>query len=434
MFFAPQADVPLSGKAWGLRVKYDCSIVRDVSELTILSQKPESTLVHVLNYTLEDGFGPSTKRPYVTLQTPDGDEIYIFNTGVSPDTENVWAYTEMGTKTNPDEATSYDGSHSDFDDVTESMVLEYAIWQVQYMGYEFPEDPNNPLPFNTTISPAIKGMGSPFIKSGVRLVEDDGFFEIRAGDSYEEEDEIRRFKQVDKAVTDLRDIFDNSQLIGLDTALSVAAPMGVRCVVSSGLGAATLDGVTSTFSDFERVDPDVVEDYTGESIFGERVIYNLGLEKFFEFYQISHLPASVPQGTQYRRQGYVHPQALQEVLMLGYGTSALDFMYNINPSPDSAWLNPDVWASEEGKILTQASLIPGTAVGYLVLALFCIWSVLSAALGIVYGFRKRPSDKLDGESVFRRGVDMSEDVKHDNEFQSGKTFYANKKFQALPGS
>ena len=100
MFLAPQADVPLSGKVWGLRVKYDCSIVRDASEFTILSQKPESTISHLLNYTSEDSSFTS-KSPYVTLQTPSGDLIKIFNTGPTPLTDNVWAYNEMGTNTPP---------------------------------------------------------------------------------------------------------------------------------------------------------------------------------------------------------------------------------------------------------------------------------------------------------------------------------------------
>jgi hypothetical protein len=89
MFLAPQADVPVSGKAWGLRLKYDCSIVSKVSELTILSEKPVSIFSPVASLS-------TGTWPIVTLRTPSGSSIKIFNSSSDPNSMNMWSYSEMG--------------------------------------------------------------------------------------------------------------------------------------------------------------------------------------------------------------------------------------------------------------------------------------------------------------------------------------------------
>lgn len=431
MFLPPQPDVPVSGKAWGLRVKYDCSIVRDASEFTILSQKHESTLKTWENNT--------DISPFVTLRIPSGDSIDIFNSDLTPESlHNIWAYSEMGSN-HQKLPERYYRSHPDFapDDVSKSTVLEYALWQFQFQDY-YDNVENKVTPFNTTVGPGIEGLGSPFLLSENKLTVNDTFFKVRAGDNYTEVSDGPTDTH-SEPVTNLRDIFNTELLTDYTdefAAMDAAAPIGVRCVVSSGLGTAALDGVTTTFSDYERVDPNnekMEEIVAGPSIFGYTAFQSL-TKRFKELYQAGHLPPEVPQGSEKIYTSYIHDQALRQAVMLAYGLDALQLMYDINPAPEGAWVNTDLRSAREGKILGIAPLIPGTAVGHFVLALLCLWSGLSAALGVAYGFRKRPSDRLDGESVFRRGVDMSEDVKHNNEFQSGKPFYANKKFQALPGS
>lgn len=437
MFLAPQADVPVSGKAWGLRVKYDCSNVRSASEFTVLNEKPQSTLKSAVN---------STSNPSFELKTPSGQSINTFSTGIMPPNgANIWAWAEIGSNDEPGMYPSmvqYNSTTPDFvpDDVSKSSVLEYAIWQIEFTGYYDKNSTAEELRFNKTLGSVIDGMHSPFSLSGGNLTMNDDFFKIRGdGDNFTVTYDNGTFTTVDDVkITDLRDMFNAESLVSYSLPpLDVADPIGVRCIISSGLGTAELDGTTSTFSDFKRVDADPPKaDSNGHLIFGHTAFNSLLQEDqdFFDLYQASHLPPKVSQTDMYRYQGYVHSQALKEAVMLAYGLDALQLMYELYPGPEGAWKSEDLTSSEEGKILTIASLIPGPGLGYFVLVFFCLWAALSAALGILYGFRKRPTDTLSAYESLGRGVRLSEDLKNNPEFNSGQTFYNNKTFQALPGS
>lgn len=89
LFLAPQADKPMSGKAWGLRIKYDCSIVRSTSQFTVLSEKASSIFTKDCRC-----YGPSGSD-CVCLDTPSGGEITLWNATRSIAT-NVGAYYEVG--------------------------------------------------------------------------------------------------------------------------------------------------------------------------------------------------------------------------------------------------------------------------------------------------------------------------------------------------
>ncbi|OBT52816.1 hypothetical protein VE04_07035 [Pseudogymnoascus sp. 24MN13] len=449
MFLAPQADLPVSGKAWGLRLKYECSIVSKVSELTILSEKPVSIFSNV------DSLSTGT-RPVITLRTPSGSSIKIFNSSSNPNDLNMWSYSEMGISVSTLTGATYRnktlvhgtlvGNAYDIPvDISESMVLEYALWQLQFQAYY--DKPNETLPFNSTLGPVIEGMGSPFFLSENKtLVSNNTFFKIRQGQNFTISEPGAPLLPVklNASITDLRDYFNPTSLTDyvlhtypkpvLEPIMEVAAPIGVRCVVSSGAGTATLDGVTSTFSNFSRVDPyNNTQGQTG-GVFGHRAQQILSATGFADFYLTSHLPGiQSADGNLGRYQGYIPSPALLRSVLAAYGIDAIDRMYGLTPGLEAAWESTDLTSSRKGKILTVASLIPGHGTGYAVLALFCLWSGLSVVLGLVYGFRKRPSDKLDGYSMFKQGADMADDIKHDDGVLRGQTFYENKTLRALPG-
>lgn len=433
MFLAPQADVPVSGKAWGLRVEYNCSIIRKASELTILSEKPMSLFSSV--QTLDQ-----TKRPVVTLRTPSGYSIHIFNSSNTVNYVNMWSYTKMGISIPTTRGVGYEdlGGSDNATNISQSLVVEYALWQLQFRGYY---DEGKTFSFNSTLGPAIEGMGSPFSMSdNGTLVSNNGFFEIAGGGNFTLLEPNGLPVKLNASITDLHDFLDPTQLTDYELntpddnypepVLGVAAPIGVRCVASSGVGMATLDGVTSTFRDFEKVNPEHVTG-GGRGIFGHTTQDILSGTRFSDFYQVSHSPRELPHGSFWRYQGYVNSQALLRSMLLAYGMDALELMYSITAGFEAGWVNTNLTASREGKILGIASLIPGHETGYLVIALFCLWSGLSMALGIVYGFRQRPSDRLDGYSMFRHGADMSEQLKQDDGFLSGQSFYDNERFREL---
>ena len=426
MFLAPQADVPVSGEAWGLRAKYDCSMVRKASEFTILSQKSKSTISNVVNKT------DTTVNPLrqVTLLTPSGDSIDVFPGGSGLGmSENLWMYKEIGTSgLSSGDTVQYNGSGRE----SKPRVFEYALWQIQFKHF-YDDDPRSPkdFPFNTTLNPVIEDMGSPYIMSDGELTANETFFKVQRNERNYTVDS----KSVSTPITDFRKPFSNPELVAPSgTVLDMAAPIGVRCVVSSELGTASLDGTTTSFTNFKKVDPELAQGGMNRKALGYVVYQNFRLYNIDELLEASHLRLKESQLNVERYSGYIHTQGLFRAVLLAYGLEALEIMYKLSPTTDSAWLHEGVTASRAGKILGTASLIPGEAAGYIVLVLFCLWSGISLVLGLVYGFRKRHSDKLDGYDVFRRGVYMSDDVKHNDEFASGQTFYQNKTFKALPGT
>ncbi|KFY27127.1 hypothetical protein V493_03692 [Pseudogymnoascus sp. VKM F-4281 (FW-2241)] len=425
MFLAPQADVPVSGKAWGLRVKYDCSIVRTASEFTILSEKPVSIFSSV-------GVPYEKERSYVALRTRLGDSIQIFNSGSNANSVNMWSYSEMGMSIPTTRAATYGSSYDVPDDISQSMVFEYALWQLQFRGY-YDDKVNTTLTFDSTLGPVIEGMGSPFFMSENKtLVSNDTFFKIRGGENFTVLETGGSPATLNASITDLRDFFDPTQLTDYSQpALEVAAPIGVRCVVSSGTGMATLDGVTSTFSDFESVDPDLDNRGIG-GIFGHTAQAILSGTTFLDFYAAGHLSRGQVHGGLWSYASYVSSQALLRSVLLAYGMDALYLMYGFGF--EAGWVNTNLTSSRPGKILDIASLIPGHGTGYFVLVLFCIWSGTSVVLGVVYGFRKRAADKLDGYNMLIRGADMAEDLNHDGGVAAGQSFYKNGTVKALPGS
>ena len=268
MFLAPQADVPVSGEAWGLRAKYDCSVVRKASEFTILTQKSESTIVSVENNTAK------SPHDFARLRTPSGDSIHLFPLGFGLTNDaGVWGYKEIGAS-GDGSVLKYNGSGLE----SKPRVFEFAFWQIRYKSY-YDDQVGGPekLPFNKTLDPVIEGMGRPYLLSGGNLTSNNTFFKVKTSDDFPE-------------ISDLRDLFPGTRPDnGRTEALDVAAPIGIRCVVSSGLGTASLDGTRSTFSNFKKVDPELVINGMGQSALGYVAFQDFLVSDLDDLYEASHL-------------------------------------------------------------------------------------------------------------------------------------------------
>ncbi|KAL5345285.1 hypothetical protein ACLOAV_009655 [Pseudogymnoascus australis] len=438
MFLAPQSDAPLSGEAWGLRIKYECSIVSKASEFTILSQKHESILDEVWpwqNKTLGQ----------VSLKTPSGPTIQIFHTHGGYGDANLWSLSEIAIDSNGFK--HYD--NRTVNDTQRPVVFEYALWQVHARGY-YEDIDNITLPFNSTLGTTIEGMGGPFFMAENKtLAINDTFFKIRGGESYSIPSTSSSPITKNDSVTDLREFLKPEELAAAPpTVLGVGKPIGVRCVLYSDVGMATLDGVTSTFSNFSQQLPRreaesavrnfgsaAAEIFNGRSFSQMETYPGLKRSGFYDLYSSSHLPQTELSGSIYRYVAYVNSQALLQAFMRALGMDALYLMYDVTSTLDQSWLSTQPKSSRVGKILTVASLIEGRQVGDMVLALFCIWAALSVVLGLVYGFRKRSGDKLDGYAMLKRGAEVGEDARNEYGFLScSRSFYENEKVKALPGS
>lgn len=391
LFLVPQADKPVSGKAWGLRIKYDCSVVEKASQFTILSQKADSAIQHRA-CALGEG------RHCFSLKAPtNGTILNLWNSTNPGNRFNVESYYEVGIYNKFPGGRYNNNSLKNFPDYEAeegdtSVVFEYAAWQWRIKHGEYDD---TKLPFNNTVEPSIEGMGSPFIKlDNGKYTVNTTFFTLNG--------DINNGVQNPGSSTNASELLAEYMLPEEDKealearVIDVAPPIGVRCVTSSGLGTAELDSVTSSFSDFQRVDPEVDPDFDyGPSRFGhEMPRVMLQQAEFTQHYIAGGLPGIQPHGNTNRFAEFVDGISLLRSVNLAHALEAFDLMYGVKSAFNGEWEEPGMSYSREGKILVVGTLIKGPVPGYVALAILSVWALASTVLGAMYGFRKRPVDTL----------------------------------------
>ncbi|KAF2738669.1 hypothetical protein EJ04DRAFT_428482 [Polyplosphaeria fusca] len=366
LFLAPQAKQPVSGHTWGLRVGYNCSPVADISEFTILNDNSVSPWLQTND----------------TYDTASGQKISIFDTLDGHGFVNIMAYVEIGVSSNI--STYYDGtepSNSDADGNDKADILEYLLWQIQAT------DGDKARAFNGTLEPTVKGLGQPFEKAADGgYTVNQTFFKSRGREPYE----FGRIWPPRKV-------------------LSIAPPIGVRCRIVSALGTAELDPARATFHSFNQTPPPVYNSslvYTETPRLGNIAAESM-LHKYLELLTSTNTfcPQTVFNSASYP--SFVQPQILRKSIMTALAMDALYLMYDGTFSGfDCARINHNLTSSRPGKVLTTGVIPPHVpAIG------FAMWTLGSLLLVIVYGFRPRWSESLDGSSLFWRGVELADEAK-----------------------
>ncbi|CAH0032466.1 unnamed protein product [Clonostachys rhizophaga] len=284
MFLAPQGRTPVSGRASGFRVSYNCSIIEKASQFTLLSKR-----------------GPSAKQ-YV--------KQYLRLTRSS---HNVHGYVEVASR----EATSYEAPRN-FDPEAASQwdIIEYVLWQLRIpTSYNESEITN----FKNKLDPVIQDMESPFERSA------NGSWNIN--NTY--------FDQPGKNTVylDSGNITDVLPHL-LNRTMELAPPIGLQCLAVSRFGAANLDPRTSTFSSFEERVPDTAK-------LGDTVAEILSTNYVDLFSSInSRTMLAFSNSMVYG--GFITTQELQQSAMLAYGTEALYLMYNGKYGFEGSWIHPNL--------------------------------------------------------------------------------------------
>ncbi|KAF6814820.1 hypothetical protein CSOJ01_03831 [Colletotrichum sojae] len=369
MFFIPQAEAPVSGRSWGMRATYNCSIVKDVSEFTIIGHYK--------------GNGCNAGRGAVDQDCVNG----YFTEGAG----NIWSYQEVAgrmqnTYNTVEGVATYDDNQPDPfapGNSTQPDIFEYAMWQVRTTAsYHEVED------FNNTVGSTIAGLDTPFTKaSNGSWVADEAYFAAR---------NYTHFSQVDSKV---------AQKFRIGRApIDVAAPIGVRCVVRSALGSADVDPSSSSYSGFIREHP---TNYTDKRVDMPGPYGRLGVqvESFLKEATVSSIFTSLSiRATKGDSNGvnllkFATSDELQRSMTLAYGKELLQMMYDGQYSFEDSWQHDGLKGSRKAKVLTTGDVPPLAAV-----IPMGIWTLMSMVLAIVYGFRRRVADSLSGFSLFRLGV------------------------------
>lgn len=119
----------------------------------------------------------------------------------------------------------------------------------------------------------------------------------------------------------------------------------------------------------------------------------------------------------YLQLGFLQAEQLRQSLLRAYAAYAayavqLVFSnkqaYTAQNGSQLTFLNPNATAFELGTVIT-----PGVMPAIVPVTLFCIWALVSSTLGIMYSFRRRWTETLDGHTMLRMGAELSDDERRE---------------------
>lgn len=405
MFMTAQAETPIEGKAWGLLLHYDCTIVDKLSEMAILKDRQPASRNGILNATLgmkNYNLQNNNSRIIVQNQTDPLRGLWASNIHAVVETAyELWpnkSVTDRLLEASPQaistETTNCyfnkNGSQTgDYPGINQERVFEMLLWQKVY---------------NTSY-----GIGAP---PQYNLSIDHNITELYGAYDY-------------------RDFAYN--IPKNKTASYPRQPMtaiGLQCKSGSSVGTADIDGVRSTYSNFQRTDTPInVQRNRCANRFGAETaasmvpghinpgtIDNEWLSTLFTstaapppFYaSYTDNPDDVDAGTGYLLQlNYLQASQLRQSVLRAYAAYAVQLMYNggqgftARDGSHVTFLDPNITSFVPGTVIKQGVMSAGLPV-----ALFSFWTLMSTSLCIVYGFRRRWSAILDGHTLFRLGVSL----------------------------
>ncbi|KAK3186418.1 hypothetical protein K4F52_004719 [Lecanicillium sp. MT-2017a] len=415
LFLAPQAPVPVAGKAWGLLLELNCSIVETESEFTIVDKIASSQYESVRYIPI----------PFQQFVTEDQNLVYTFNGSVDESQanlkSNLWGYAQVGV-TDPydrrdEDKISY--HNSEFSPAKERGpkpdVLEYALWQVRLGSIEDDVAMDQGFAFNDTIDMPVAGLGQLFIEEG------NGTFSVN-------QSLFAPYPLPPPLDWDFADP-EKLNISGNASTHSLSAPIGVRCLRKSALGTADIDG--DTFTSFSETSLPDSNPLGGEPTprFGYTA-YQILIGQYVELLRATNAPPPLRDQSQLVElyPGFVQARTLLQSVLRAHAVDALHLMYDGVNSLDDAHVDTNLTSSEAGKIIE-----PGAVSPVLVAVLYVTWATACISLGCIYGFRKRWAEYLDGYSFFRFGADFSDEVHGQPGFSSVGPLDRCETLQTLPG-
>lgn len=420
IFLTAQAETPIEGSAWGLLSQYNCSIVQDIFELSILKDRKPSSDNSIFNATQgRRSYYVQGNSSMVTVQNqtnPSGgfrtNNIYV----VAEMAQQIWPSKDATTRllaSSPNAAFSETGrcyfNKNDsitgkYPDIDQERIFEIVLWQQL---------------FNSSYGDAV---GPQY-----NLTLDHNITELYGAYDY-------------------RDFQYN--LPANTTATFPRQPMtaiGLQCKSSSSVGIADINGVRSTYSNFVQTDTPInLQRSRCAERFGAETLGSMipkpppfsnpystqddWLNSFFTstaapppFYaSYTDDPDSVDVGTGYMvRLGYLQASQLRQSMLRAYAAYAVQLMYNggqgftARDGSQVTLLNPNITSFVAGTVIKQGAMPASVP-----LALFSLWAIVGTTLCLSYGCRKRWSDILDGHTLFRIGVNLAASDKEKIEMYS----------------
>ncbi|KAK3376273.1 hypothetical protein B0T24DRAFT_665270 [Lasiosphaeria ovina] len=404
IFLAPQASAPIRGTAWGVVLRYNCSVVTRMADFSILNHR--------------------TGKRENTTRVPGTTDTYIMgrNQSFGGQVFNLEAYMELG-------SSSYEG-----------LVQTWSWFQRYY-------DPGD-----TNYTP-------PAFDAATGTLEGDEVLEVALWqsldpDTYGRSPATTPFTpdmHLESTIPELgREI--TSLAPGTKKSLGYMPAIGARCTSNSAVGAAAIEGRSFTFRDFRpgttapppaangsdntaavrfsSAIPPIVLQETPFAIGGPEVPAEW-LAGLFASSQQSAALVPTSQSREWLAPSPLQPSSLIRSLLQAHASYALQLEYDGRygmPGGDNGYIDPNVTALPAGKVLSVGVMSP-----VFVAVLLVAWAVVSSALGCWYGFRRRWSQVLDGYSMFRFGADHGDFIRSQPDFGSAADFDECNSLRRIPG-
>jgi len=390
IFITAQAERPIEGRSWGILLEYNCKIIEQVSDFQILRLNRSAQFHYTPSVGRGDGDNPYRGQVHMDRRNQTSGKWSanmnaVIVTGVElwPDFDiQTWQSTSNFTrqcyfKEHSNSTADYPGL-----DPHRHEVFEIAVWQELQAKSDFLERLGVSLNYNTSI---------------------------------------------DHNITDFFGKYDTRQFLASsreEIARLTPRPMtaiGVQCNASSNVGSADIDGVRSSYSNFRRTDTPVPKGWDRcAPRFGAKVPLSIIYSGDFDAdWFVSILESGGAPAPEYGAQnqvqkngsntvfyysaqlGYLQAEHLRRSMLRVYASFAEQLMYS-GGQAHITFTNDNATAFESGQIIT-----PGVMPAIVPVTLFCIWALISSSLGIVYGFRRRWTETMDGHTMFRLGAELS---------------------------
>jgi len=397
IFLVPQASSPIHGTAWGVVLRYNCSVVSRMLDFTILNHRTgkRENKTHI----------PGTTDTYIMGRNQSfGGQVF-----------NLQAYMELG-------SSSYEG------------LATTWSWFQRY------HDPGS-----TNYTPP------PYDAAAGRL-ESNEVLEVALWQSintHTDEPPVTHFTpnmDLESTIPELGHEIE-SLVPGTNESLGYMPAIGARCTSNSAVGAATIDGRRFTFRDFRpgttlpaaessdntaavrfscAIPPIILQETPSEPVVApEEWLYGL-----FASSQQSTSLVTTGQKRAWLAPSPLQPSSLVRSLLQAHASYALQLEYDSQYGIPGAggYVDVNVTALPADKVLS-AGVVPPVFVVVLLLA----WAVISSTMGCWYGFRRRWSQVLDGYSMFRFGADCGDFVRSRPDFGSAADFENCDALRRIPG-
>ncbi|PGH18374.1 hypothetical protein AJ79_00441 [Helicocarpus griseus UAMH5409] len=408
LFLAPQSVTLVRGRAWGLRLGYKCDVVTDASNFTLLSRRwstPDS-VAGINDNTIGDVFNFDAKYNDTT--------ITFWNTGNITGSPNVKAYGEIahnrviprfvGNDLIPD---SWEAV-STFDEEglkSANNVIEIALWQLR--GEVQYKETLGDIGFNETVKPSLAGLGSPFV-FGPEPARN-----FSLNNTFLPEQIIKENNNLSAVI----DIWGP-----LEAPISIAEPIGVRCLHQYQLGFADLHPELATFTSFTPAGA-VPRGFMEDASFGPMALNIIHRN----YYDIFSPTARRSESNYWFYIKFIDSESMRKAVMRAYAMNALDAMFDLANDFDHAYEHPNLTATKEGKVLG-----PGDIPAEIPLALFAVWAAGCVIIGIMYGFKARWAETLNGFGMFVLGSDFAKEVR-DGDLAIHEDFADSESLGRIPG-